>query len=119
METLLAPLREMEEYTQLRLAVDKGETPVTVVGGMEAQKCHMIYGMEDLADVRLIVTYNEIRARELLEDYRLYDKKCDVLSGEGFDFLQCRRPRKCHCGRAVKGNSGACRRQTGDYYHDD
>lgn len=57
METLLAPLREMEEYTQLRLAVDKGETPVTVVGGMEAQKCHMIYGMEDLADVRLIVTY--------------------------------------------------------------
>lgn len=27
----------------------KGETPVTVVGGMEAQKCHMIYGMEDLA----------------------------------------------------------------------
>ena len=36
METLLAPLREMEEYTQLRLAVDKGETPVTVVGGMEA-----------------------------------------------------------------------------------
>ena len=43
METLLAPLREMEEYTQLRLAVDKGETPVTVVGGMEAQKCHMIY----------------------------------------------------------------------------
>ena len=48
METLLAPLREMEEYTQLRLAVDKGETPVTVVGGMEAQKCHMIYGMAGL-----------------------------------------------------------------------
>ena len=93
METLLAPLREMEEYTQLRLAVDKGETPVTVVGGMEAQKCHMIYGMEDLADVRLIVTYNEIRARELLEDYRLYDKNVMY--------------------------SGACRRQTGDYYHDD
>ena len=101
METLLAPLREMEEYTQLRLAVDKGETPVTVVGGMEAQKCHMIYGMEDLADVRLIVTYNEIRARELLEDYRLYDKNV------------------MYCSRAVKGNSGACRRQTCDYYHDD
>ena len=43
METSLAPLREMEEYTQLRLAVDKGETPVTVVGGMEAQKCHKIW----------------------------------------------------------------------------
>jgi len=116
-ETLLAPLREMEEYTQLRLAVDKGETPVTVVGGMEAQKCHMIYGMEDLADVRLIVTYNEIRARELLEDYRLYDK--NVMYYPAKDLIFYRRPRKCYCSRAVKGNSGACRRQTCDYYHDD
>ena len=41
METLLAPLREMEEYTQLRLAVDKGETPVTVVGGMEIGRAHV------------------------------------------------------------------------------
>ena len=31
----------------------------------------MIYGMEDLSEIRLIVTHNEIRAKELVEDYRL------------------------------------------------
>lgn len=30
--------------------------------------------MEDICDVRLIVTYNEIRAKEIVEDYQLYDR---------------------------------------------
>lgn len=74
MKTLLAPLQEMEEYAQLKIAVEKGDTPVAVIGGIEAQKCHMIYGMEELADVHMIVTYSELRARELVEDYSLYDR---------------------------------------------
>lgn len=74
MKTLLAPLQEMEEFTQMKIAVEKGNTPVAAIGGIEAQKCHMIYGMEELSEVRLLVTYNEIRAKELVEDYRLYDR---------------------------------------------
>lgn len=74
LKTLLAPLTEMEEYSQLKIAVEKENTPAAVVGSIEAQKCHLIYGMEELSDVRLIVTYNEIRAKELLEDYRMYDR---------------------------------------------
>ena len=74
MKTLLAPLQEMEEYAQLKIAVEKGNTPVAAIGGIEAEKCHLIYGMEDLSEVRLIVTHNEIRAKELVEDYRLYDR---------------------------------------------
>ena len=74
MRTWLAPLQEMEEYIQLKTAVDKGHTPVSVVGGLDAQKCHFIYGMEDISDVRLIITHNEIRAKEIVEDYRLYDR---------------------------------------------
>ncbi len=74
METLLAPLRELDEYNQLKIAVTKGNTPVSVTGSMDAQRCHFIYGMEDICDVRLIVTHNEIRAKEILEDYRMYDR---------------------------------------------
>lgn len=74
MKTLLAPLQEMEEYAQLKIAVERGNTPVAVIGGIEAQKCHMIYGMETLMDVRVIVTHNELRAKEIVEDYRLYDR---------------------------------------------
>ncbi len=74
MHTLLAPLEEMEEYAQLKVAIRNNDTPVAVTGTVEAQKCHMIYGMESFSDVRLIVTYDEIRAKEIVEDYRMYDR---------------------------------------------
>ena len=74
METLLAPLRELEEYTQLKIAIEKGHTPVNVIGCMDTQKCHLIYGLADLCEVTLIVTHNEIRAKEIMEDYRMYDR---------------------------------------------
>ena len=34
METLLSPLRELDEYNQLKIAVEKGVTPVNVIGSM-------------------------------------------------------------------------------------
>lgn len=74
MKTWLAPLQEMEEYVQLKIALSKEDTPVHVIGGLDAQKCHMIYGTEDICDIRVIVTANEMRAKEVLEDYRLYDR---------------------------------------------
>ncbi len=74
METLLSPLRELDEYNQLKIAVEKGVTPVNVIGSIDAQKCHFIYGLEELGDVRLIITHNEIRAKEIMEDYRMYDR---------------------------------------------
>ncbi len=72
METLLAPLREWEEYNELKIAVEQGNTPVQVSGCLDIQKCHFVYGMEDDFDVRLIVTHNEVRAKEIMEDYGIY-----------------------------------------------
>lgn len=74
METLLAPLRELEEFTQLKIAVAQGSTPVNVIGALDAQKCHFIYGLAEEFEFRLIVTHNEIRAKEILEDYHMYDR---------------------------------------------
>ncbi|MBO5489704.1 MAG: transcription-repair coupling factor [Eubacterium sp.] len=74
MKTLLAPLAEMEEYSQLKMAMEQGDTPANVIGCIDTQKCHMVYGLRDSFDVELLITYNEIRAKELMEDYRFYDK---------------------------------------------
>lgn len=75
METLLAPLRELEEFTQLKIAIQKGATPVNVIGGIDTQKCHLVYGVSDEKAFRLIVTHNELRAKEIMEDYRMYDRE--------------------------------------------
>ena len=74
MKTLLAPLEELDEYNQLKIAIERGNTPVHIVGSMEAQRSHFIYGMEDLGEVILIITHNEIRAKEILEDERMYGR---------------------------------------------
>ena len=70
----MAPLRELEEYTQLKLAVEKKDTPASVTGGVDTQKAHLIFGLQDACEIRLIVTHNEIRAREIVEDCRMYDR---------------------------------------------
>lgn len=85
MKTLLAPLGELEEFTQLKIALAKGNTPVNVIGCIDAQKCHFIYGAgvqegngsqekTTAQPFRLVITYNEIRAKELADDYRMYDR---------------------------------------------
>ena len=80
MKTLTAPLEELEEFVQLKIAVQNGVTPVNVIGCIDAQKCHFIYGAGESDAAfeeglfRLIVTHNEIRAKEILEDYRMYDR---------------------------------------------
>lgn len=74
MKTLLAPLGELEEYIELKNAFDKGNTPINVIGGIDGQKCQLIYALSADKHFRLIVTHNEIRAKEIMNDYRMYDK---------------------------------------------
>ena len=72
MNTLLVPLRELGEYEEIRKTLDKKGGKVSISGCVDSQKLHMIFGMDKDYDVKLIVTYSDIKARELLEDCRLY-----------------------------------------------
>ena len=56
MQTLLAPLRELEEFTQLKIAVEKQNTPVSVVGGTDTEKCHLMDVLQEINDSQLIFT---------------------------------------------------------------
>ncbi|MFQ9395916.1 MAG: hypothetical protein ACLR2E_20225 [Lachnospiraceae bacterium] len=48
-----------------------------VQGCIDAQKAHFIYGLSEDFLFRVIVTYSELRAREIYDNYRCFDK--DVL----------------------------------------
>ena len=72
--TLLAPLHELEEFEQLNRSMKKGEFPINVIGCMDTQKSHMIYGAGASFQNRLVITHNEVRAKELVEDLRLYER---------------------------------------------
>ncbi|MCR5691538.1 MAG: transcription-repair coupling factor, partial [Eubacterium sp.] len=75
MESLLAPLEEIEEFTQLKTALTRGDGPLEVVGTIDTQKSHLTAGLQGLFDVELIVTYGEVRVKELMEDQRMYGRR--------------------------------------------
>ena len=71
MRAFTEPLQELEEFQKIQQALKKQSIQVT--GCIDAQKAHFIYAA-GAAKKKLIVTYSELRAKELCENYRLFDK---------------------------------------------
>ena len=71
MRAFTEPLQELEEFQKIQQALKKQSIQVT--GCIDAQKAHFIY-VAGAAKKKLIVTYSELRAKELCENYRLFDK---------------------------------------------
>lgn len=86
MDTLFAPLKELEEFEQLKNSMKKGEFPINLIGCMDTQKSHMIYGAGVECRTRLVITHNEIRAKELVEDMKLYDRNVMYYPAKDFIF---------------------------------
>ncbi len=88
MQALLAPLRDLAEYEQIREDICKGRTPVALTGCVDSQKLHMIYGLSDGLRYRVIVTYSDLKARELYEEYRFYDRNVLLYPAKDLIFFQ-------------------------------
>lgn len=73
MKALLQPFKELEEIYNIKENIRKKNTPVYITGCIDSQKCHLIYGLSSVKDkFTIIVTYNELRAKEMYEDMKLF-----------------------------------------------
>ena len=94
MSTLTAPLKESENYIKIVEAMQKDPSSVLVEGCAEAQKLHLAYALskeESLAACarfKLIVTYSDQRAREILEGFRFYDRNTVLFPAKDLIFYQ-------------------------------
>ena len=88
MKTLLTPLSEMAEYEEGRARLDKAPGIVEINGCVDSQKLHVVYGLSQGYRYKVIVTYNELRAREICEDYSFYDKNALVYGARDLIFYQ-------------------------------
>ena len=68
MNTILAPLRELGEYEDIQKQLNTQQGKVSISGCVDSQKLHMVYGLTEKYDVKLIVTYSDMKAKELLDD---------------------------------------------------
>ena len=67
------PLEEMIEFQDLKTDLQRGQGPLLVTGCLDSQKVHLLSELSDLTPWKLIVTYDDSRAREICEDYRCFD----------------------------------------------
>lgn len=74
MKTLVEPLRELNEFIGARTNLLKQQTPIQLSGCIDSQKCHVACGLGEDYRYRVIITYSELKAKELYEDYKLYDR---------------------------------------------
>lgn len=74
METLWKPLEELNAYGSARECIERGRMPIRISGCIDGQKSHLVSGLSQEKSWTVIITANEKKAREILADYRMYDK---------------------------------------------
>ena len=67
-------LKEMGGFEELNKKLQEPQVSVQINGCIDSQKCHIAYGLGETFDYRLIITYHDMKAKEIFEDYKLYEK---------------------------------------------
>ena len=87
MKVLKKPFEEMGEYPQICGAIKECRT-VALSGCVDSQKMHMLYGLSDGFRNKIIVTFSDVRAREIYEDYKFYDRNTVIYPAKDLIFYQ-------------------------------
>lgn len=75
MNTFFEPLQQIKEFQDISEALKLHKTPVQVSGCVECQKAHLMSGLSENYDYTLIVAEDEIRAKQIIEDMKLYSRE--------------------------------------------
>ena len=73
-EVFANPLTELAEYIDMKQALDKGKGPIQASGVTDSQKVHVMHELSSGRAWKLVITYDDTRARELYEDFTYFEK---------------------------------------------
>ena len=72
-EVFANPLVDLAEYTDMKQDLDKGKGPVQISGVTDSQKVHVMYELSKDNPWRLVVTYDDTRAKEIFDDFSYFE----------------------------------------------
>ena len=72
---MINPLVELKEYEDLTTALKTGKGPIHVTGSMDSQKVQLMHELGGSGGWKLVVTYDDQRAREIYDDFRNFTKQ--------------------------------------------
>ena len=88
MRTLTAPLHELAEFEEIVELLKKPGRTAALTGCVESQKLHMVHGLGDGYKNKLIITFSDLRVKEIQEDYRFYDRNVTSYPARDLIFYQ-------------------------------
>lgn len=83
MQVFMQPLENLKEFEEITQKLPKNEGILQLSGCVETQKAHIMYGLFEAMKKKtgqekancLIIAENDLKAKELYEDYRLYNRE--------------------------------------------
>ena len=78
MRAFSEPLKELKEFENLSAIVQKLRGIAQISGCIDAAKPHIMYSVNNGSGNRIIVTFQEQRAKEIYEEYRFFDPKAKI-----------------------------------------
>ena len=88
MRAFSEPLRSMEELLRLEAQLKKEPGIRMISGCIDSQKPHLMYGVGSEFKNKIIVTFQEQRAREIYEEYLFFDKEAVYYPAKDILFYQ-------------------------------
>jgi transcription-repair coupling factor (superfamily II helicase) len=88
MRALTNPLKDLKEFNEINEYLEKPFACAQVTGCIDSQKLHFIDALGAEFKYRIIVTYSDLRAKEIYEDYKFYDKNVTVYPAKDLIFYQ-------------------------------
>ena len=87
MNTFYEPLLQMETFVQVQESLLREEGLQLLTGCVESQKTHLMYGLGRDFPVKLILTYNELKAKEIYEEYQALGEEVFYYPAKDFLFF--------------------------------
>ena len=88
MRAITTPLHELTEFEEINKYLEKPFACAEVTGCVDSQKLHFIDSLGADFKYKIIVTYSDLRAKEIYEDYKFYDKNVTVYPAKDLIFYQ-------------------------------
>ncbi len=88
MDNFFAPVRQLADYENIIKDISVCGKPCMVSGCIDSQKAHFVSGLvtpKSPISFRLVITYDEIRARQIVDNLRFYEQ--NVLYYPAKDFI--------------------------------
>ena len=87
MRSLTAPLKQLEVISKVEEKLNKETGVHLLCGCMDSQKTHLAYALGEKYQKKLIVTYNELKAKEIFEEYKIFGKGVYLYPAKDFLFF--------------------------------